>query len=113
MNLGVVVVVWVGVRQRVRHIDSLHGLQVMVVMVIVVDVYGTSAGPGGGGGVGRTIEHPRPGVEGARQLHSAGVVTRKRGVSSSRGFSSGLYGLCSGHISCSLIKEDRSFKILC
>lgn len=116
MITGLAPVLWVGVRQRVRQIESLHGLQVVMVMVMMVDVYGTGAGPrggGGGAGGGGTGEYPRPGVKGARQLHAAGVVAGKRGVSSRRGFSSALKGLCSGHLSGSLMGEDSSVSVLC
>lgn len=69
-------------------------------VVVMVEAYGTGARPrtGGDGGSG---EQAGPGVEGARQLHAAGVVAADlvlRAVSSS-GFRDALDGLCAGHLS--------------
>lgn len=69
--------------------------------MVMVEVYGTSASPRAGGDCG-SGEQARPVVEGARQLHAAGVVARKRAVSSSSSLPNALDGLCTGHLSSSL-----------
>lgn len=72
-------------------------------MVVMVEVYSTTASPraGGDGGSG---EQAGPVVERARQLHAAGVVARERTISStSSSFPNALDGLCTGHLSSSLV----------
>lgn len=78
----------------------------------MVEVYGTGASPraGGDGGSG---EQARPAVEGARQLHAAGVVARKRAVSSSSGFPDTLDGLCTGHLSSRLNHTQKTCTHTC
>lgn len=99
MRLGLALALLVRVRQLVRQIDSLQGVPMVVIMM---EVHGIGASPrtGGHGGGG---EQARPGVERPRQLHAAGVVARKRAVSSSSGFPDTLDGLCTGHLSRNLI----------
>lgn len=64
--------------------------------VVGVEVYGASAWASNGSDV-IGGEQAGPGVEGARQLHVADVVTWEVDVYSSSGFPSALNGLCSGH----------------
>lgn len=63
-------------------------------MSVMVEENATGA-TGDGGQAG-------PGVEGARQLHSAGAVAETRAVSSASSFPDALNGLCTGHLSGSL-----------
>lgn len=70
-------------------------------MVVVVEVHGTGAHPRTRGD-GGSAEQARP-VEGARQLHAAGAVSRERAVSSSSSFPDTLDGLCTGHLSVGLV----------
>lgn len=67
----------------------------------MMEVHGTGASSraGGDGGCG---EKTRPVGEGARQLHAAGVVARKRSICSTSSFPNILDGLCTGHLSSSL-----------
>lgn len=86
---------------RVRQMERLRRMQMVVV---VVEVYCTTAsartaGDGGGGG-----EQTGPGVEGARELHAAGVVAWKGAISPSSSFPYALDGLCKGHISSRLVR---------
>lgn len=96
MSLGLVLALWVEVRQRVRQIDSLQRVQMVVIMM---EVHGAGPRAGGDGGSG---EQAGPGVKRARQLHATGVVVRKRAVSSASSFPDALDGLCTGHLSRSL-----------
>lgn len=81
-----------------------------MVVVTVVVVYANCPGASGDSGCG---EQARPGVEGARRLHAAGVMVRKRRISSTSStsscFSDTLDGLCTGHLSSSL-KRKHIFK---
>lgn len=96
MRLGLVLALRAGVRQRVRQTDGLQRVHV----VAVVEVHGVGAHPGARGDDG-SVEQARP-VEGPRQLHAAGAVTREGAVSSSSGFPDTLDGLCTGHLSVGL-----------
>lgn len=80
-------------------------------VVVRVEMYGTgvSARASGDGGSG---EQAGPGVEGPRQLHAAGVVGRKRAVSSSPSFPRVLDGLCTGHLSSCLNHTWKTFKYI-
>lgn len=73
----------------------------------MVEVSGSGASPRAGGDAG-SGEQAGPVVEGPRQLHAAGVVARKRAVSSaSSSFPDILDGLCTGHLSSSLNHTHR------
>lgn len=85
----------------------------MQMVVVVVEVYCTTAsartaGDGGGGG-----EQTGPGVEGARELHAAGVVAWKGAISPSSSFPYALDGLCKGHISSRLNHTQETLKYIC
>lgn len=81
-------------------------------VVVVVEVHGTvaSARASGDGGSG---DQAGPGVEGARQLHAAGVVARKRAVSSSSSLPGALDGLCTSHLSRSLYHTWKTCMNVC
>lgn len=67
----------------------------------MVQVYGTSTSPRASGDCG-SGDQAGPRVDGARQLHVAGVVARKRAVSSPSCLPDTLDGLCTSHLSGSL-----------
>lgn len=75
----------------------------------MLEVYGTSPGAIGDGGRG---EQAGPRVEMLRQLHAAGVVARKGSVSSSS-FPNALDGLCTGHLSSSLLWVTIRVEAVC
>lgn len=97
MGLCVLRSLWVEVRQRAGQVECLQGVQ-LVVVVVAVQVVRGAGGDGGGGG-----EQAGPGVEVAGQLHAAAVVARKRDAPSSSGVACALYGLCTGHLTGSLV----------
>lgn len=76
--------------------------------VVVLNGIGPRPRASGDSGSG---EQAGPSVEGPRQLHAAGVVGRKRAVSSSPGFPHILDGLCTGHLSrCLNESTQKTFK---
>lgn len=96
---GLVLVIRVGVRQRARHVESLQRLQLLVQCTARPSP--RAEGAGGGEQAGTVIE-------GSGQLHAAGMVVRKRVVSSSScGFPNALDCLCAGHLSSRLKHTHR------
>lgn len=78
----------------------------------MVQVYGTGTSPRASGDCG-SGEQAGPGVEGAWQLHAAAVVARKRAVTSPSSLPDTLDGLCTGHLSGSLITPRTHRKQTC